>query len=118
MKYIAYNAENVEKYKDDTNMLIHARVGEDVFGFMLVDNDKLIGYIAWQNEMIVAFEVVKEYRHNGYGSKLLLKAINTGDVKRLTVSTSNNEAISLYKTFGFIESGFDPFSNRLIMTLL
>lgn len=119
MKYIEYNAENVNKYKSDGNMLIHARTGDDVFGTMLIDdNNKLIGYIAWQNKMIIAFEVVKEYRRQGYGSKLLLKAINSGKVKRLTVSSSNEDAISLYKTFGFIETGFDYSSNRLIMTLL
>lgn len=67
--------------------------------------------------MIIAFEVVENYRKQGYGSKLLLKAINTGKAKRLTVSSSNEDAISLYKTFGFIETGFDYSSNRLIMTL-
>lgn len=118
MKYIEYNAENVNKYKSDDSMLIHARTGDDVFGTMLIDdNNKLIGYIAWQNKMIIAFEVVKEYRRQGYGSKLLLKAINSGKVKRLTVSSSNEDAISLYKIFGFIETGFDYSSNRLIMTL-
>lgn len=118
MKYIDYNSENVEKYKAENNMLIHARTGNGISGFMLIDNNNnLIGYIAWQNKMIIAFEVVKEYRRQGYGSKLLLKAINSGKVKRLTVSSSNEDAISLYKTFGFIETGFDYSSNRLIMTL-
>ena len=118
MKYIDYNSENVEKYKAENNMLIHARTGNGISGFMLIDNsNNLIGYIAWQNKMIIAFEVVENYRKQGYGSKLLLKAINTGKVKRLTVSSSNEDAISLYKTFGFIETGFDYSSNRLIMTL-
>jgi ribosomal protein S18 acetylase RimI-like enzyme len=119
MKYIEYNAENVNKYKSDGNMLIHARTGDDVFGTMLIDdNNKLIGYIAWQNKMIIAFEVVENYRKQGYGSKLLLKAINTGNIKRLTVSSSNKDAINLYKDFGFLETGFDYIGNRLIMTLL
>lgn len=92
--------------------------GNGISGFMLINNsNNLIGYIAWQNKMIIAFEVVENYRKQGYGSKLLLKAINTGKVKRLTVSSSNEDAISLYKTFGFIETGFDYSSNRLIMTL-
>ena len=30
--YEVYNAENVNKYKSDDNMLIHARTGDDVFG--------------------------------------------------------------------------------------
>lgn len=119
MKYIEYNAENVNKYKSDDNMLIHARTGDDVFGTMLIDdNNNLIGYIAWQNKMIIAFEVVENYRKQGYGSKLLLKAINTGNIKRLTVSSSNKDAINLYKDFGFLETGFDYIGNRLIMTLL
>ena len=66
------------------------------------------------NVKIACYEI---YRRQGYGSKLLLKAINSGKVKRLTVSSSNEDAISLYKTFGFIETGFDYSSNRLIMTL-
>lgn len=119
MKYIEYNAENIGKYKSDNNMLMHARVSNDIFGIMLIDNsNNLIGYIAWQNEMIIAFEVVKKYRRQGYGSKLLLKAINSKKVKRLSVSSSNRDAISLYKTFGFIETGFNYLSNRLIMTIL
>ena len=63
---IAYS-ENVEKYKAENNMLIHAR---------------------------------------------------TGNIKRLTVSSSNKDAINLYKDFGFLETGFDYIGNRLIMTLL
>lgn len=47
MNYIDYNAENVNKYKASTNILIHARTGHDIQGFMLIDNNKLIGYIAW-----------------------------------------------------------------------
>lgn len=118
MNYIGYNAENVNKYKASTNMLIHARTGHDIQGFMLIDNNKLIGYIAWQNSTIIAFEVIKEYRKHGYGTKLLLKAINTGLVKKLSVSPNNYEAISLYKTFGFIETGYNALSKRLIMTLI
>lgn len=119
MKYIEYNAKNVEMYKADNNMLIHARTDTNVSGYMLIDSkNNLIGYIAWQNKMIIAFEVVKIYRKQGYGSKLLQKAINSGNIKRLTVSSSNRDAISLYKTFGFIETGFDYSSNRLIMTLI
>lgn len=118
MKYIEYNLENIQKYKAEDNMLIHARVNNDIQGVMLIDNNNLIGYIAWQNKTIIAFEVIKEYRNNGYGSKLLLKAINTGKVNRLTVSSSNEKAINLYKDFGFFINGFDYKSNRLIMTLL
>lgn len=119
MKYIDYNSENVKKYKAENNMLIHARTGNGISGFMLIDNsNNLIGYIAWQNKMIIAFEIVENYRKQGYGSKLLLKAINTGNIKRLTVSSSNKDAINLYKDFGFLETGFDYIGNRLIMTLL
>lgn len=47
MKYIDYNSENVEKYKAENNMLIHARTGNGIYGFMLIDNsNNLIGYIA------------------------------------------------------------------------
>lgn len=118
MKYIEYNAENISKYKSDNNMLMHARVGNDIFGVILIDNsNNLIGYIAWQNKTIIAFEVIKKYRRQGYGSKLLLKAINS-KAKQLTVSSSNRDAISLYKTFGFIETGFNYLSNRLVMTII
>lgn len=46
MNYIEYNTENVNKYMTNTNMLIHARTGPNIQGFMLIDNNKLIGYIA------------------------------------------------------------------------
>lgn len=118
MNYIEYNTENVNKYIANTNMLMHARTGPNIQGFMLIDNNKLIGYIAWQNKMIIAFEVIKEYRKHGYGTKLLLKAINTGLVKKLSVSSSNYEAISLYKAFGFIETGYNALNKRLLMTLI
>lgn len=46
-------------------------------------------------------EVFKKYRGKGYGSQIIKYCIDHYPVKELTVETSNEVAIHLYKKFGF-----------------
>ena len=43
-KWIEYNKENVEKYKSKGNLLQNAKTGVDIFGWIVVKGDKLVGY--------------------------------------------------------------------------
>lgn len=101
-KEIPYNSENVNKYKSDDNLLRHARVGKGVDGIMLIDKntEDLIGYYAWENDYIVALEVLSDYKENGFGDILLEKAIMSG-CNKLSVSKKNTVAINLYKKHKF-----------------
>lgn len=101
-KEIPYNKENIEKYKSKDNLLKHARSDKNTEGIMLLDKNTndLIGYIAWEDNYIIALEVLSDYRGSGYGDILLEKAIKSG-CSKLSVSKKNTVAINLYKKYGF-----------------
>lgn len=101
-KEILYNKENIEKYKSKDNLLKHARFDKNTKGIMLVDKNTndLIGYIAWEDNYIIALEVLSDYRGSGFGNILLEKAIKSG-CSKLSVSKKNIVAINLYKKYGF-----------------
>ncbi len=101
-KEIPYNKENIEKYKSSDNLLKHARSDKNTDGIMLVDKNTndLIGYIAWEDNYIIALEVLSDYRGSGFGDILLEKAIKNG-CSMLSVSKKNTVAINLYKKYGF-----------------
>ena len=65
------------------------------------------------NAFLHSFEVNETYRGKGYGTQILKYMIDTFNVKTLYVTKDNN-AIKLYKRFGFVTVG--NFSeNMLIM---
>lgn len=99
---VPYNQENITKYKSPNNMLRHARYVKDkTTGIILVDEkDTLLGYIAWEDDFIVALEVIREYRRNGIATDLLEKAVSEGATK-LSVRKTNTVAFDLYKRLGF-----------------
>lgn len=101
-KEIPYNKENIEKYKSKNNLLKHARSDKNTEGIMLVDKNTndLIGYIAWEDNYIIALEVLSDYRGSGFGDILLEKAIKSG-CSKLSVSKKNTVAYNLYKKYGF-----------------
>lgn len=104
IKTLPWTKENVDKYKNPSNLLKHARTGEGIEGIILVSSGRnsLIGYIAWEGDYIVAFEVAQGERGKGYGEKLLSIALENG-CKRLSVRKDNTAAINLYHKFGFKE---------------
>lgn len=83
-------------------MLSHARyIPVKTDGIFLIDNkDNLVGYIGWENNIIIALEVSKNYRKQGIGTYLLEKAVENG-ITKLTVSKKNTNAIDLYKSLGW-----------------
>lgn len=101
LKEIPYNQENINKYKSKDNLLRHARYIKGLTnGIFIVEEDKLVGYIAWEGDTIIALEVISNYRNNGIATKLLSKAINNG-ANKLTVNKHNISAINLYKNLGW-----------------
>ena len=111
---IPYNQTNIDKYKSSDNLLRHARVNKKTGGIMLVERNRLVGYCGWEGNCIIALEVCKDYRGNGYGDKLIERAINSG-CTRLTVNRNNIIAINLYKKHGFRPSTI--IGNRIDMEL-
>ena len=72
LKEIPYNQENIDKYKSKDNLLRHARYIKGLTnGIFIVEEDKLVGYIAWEKDTIIALEVISNYRNNGIATKLI-----------------------------------------------
>lgn len=95
--------ELIDKYKSSENMLRHARyIPGRSNGWFMIDNktSEPIGYIIWEDDFIVAFEIFKDYRRKGYGKELLDLAVESG-AKRLSVNKKNTRAIELYKKAGW-----------------
>lgn len=83
------------------------------FYFVLEINEKVAGYIGlWINgeqSEIINFYVLKKYQNKGYGSAMLsfaLDLIVSSGVPSISleVRESNQKAIKLYESFGFIHS--------------
>lgn len=95
--------ELIDKYKSTENMLRHARfIPGRSNGWFVIDNktSEPIGYIIWEDDFIVAFEIFKDYRRKGYGKELLDLAVESG-AGRLSVNKKNTGAIELYKKAGW-----------------
>ena len=79
---------------------------------LIIGVNELIG--SWEDNSLAfmhSFYIKKGYRNRGYGSLLLeksLEILKKHGIKKveLTVDPQNITAISLYKKFGFINSGF------------
>lgn len=100
---------------------IISRKYDDGIGVEVIftDCNKIIGkactveYDGKPNIFLHSFEVKKQYRRKGYGSQILNYMIKNFGVKILYVD-KDNEAIKLYKRFGFEVTGvFDK--HKLIM---
>lgn len=99
-KELPWTKENIEKYKSQENMLKHARnTPGKTAGKLLINpaKDELVGYIACEEDTIIALEVSPWYRGKGIATDL----INSSGANKLTVSKKNINAINLYKKLGF-----------------
>lgn len=97
-KIIPYNQKNIDKFKSPNNMLKHARyIPGKTEGIMIVSGNNLVGYIAWEGNMIIALETVNGFRNKGVGSYLL----SVCPANELTVSKSNKSAIEFYENSGW-----------------
>ena len=99
-KELPWTKENIEKYKSQENMLKHARnTPGKTAGKLLINpaKDELVGYIACEEDTIIALEVSPGYRGKGIATDL----INSSGANKLTVSKKNINAINLYKKLGF-----------------
>ena len=100
IKIVPIYKELIEKYKSSNNLLMH--VDPNDVGYMIIDKiqNNLIGYVAWDNNIITALEVIKEYQGKGY-SKILLKIAEENNCNELTVDKNNKKAISIYEHLGW-----------------
>lgn len=117
-----WNREGIESNFNNT----------DAYFFVaLDDSDKVIGYIGTymvRDECFVTnVAVLPNYRKQGVGSALVSRAVENAEANgaafiTLEVRLSNEDAINIYKKFGFESEGVrpkfyrDPEEDALIMT--
>ena len=97
-KKIDLNDTNVKKYKSKNKDLCHIRIGKDYKGYIYIDkNDNVIGFINMRisDKYIQAIEIDKQYRGQGFGTKLLNDLLNMG-AERLSVNKKNVIAKQMY----------------------
>lgn len=64
----------------------------------------IIGYIFCDNNTIISFAISEKYRGKGIGKHLIQNCLNTfQNPVTLHVRITNEPALKLYKSFGFIE---------------
>lgn len=93
-----------------------------------VENNKILGYITYLDIYdrfeISNFYVLRKFRNNNIGSKMLQFVIDEGLNKRinnitLEVNSKNTNAIALYHKYGFkevaIRSGYYSGTNGILM---
>jgi ribosomal protein S18 acetylase RimI-like enzyme len=98
---LPFNEENINKFKSRDNMLKHARyIPEKTDGIMLAKGNTLVGYIAWEDDFIIALETSKNFRNQGIASRLLSKA-NENGANKLSVNKKNKDAIKVYLKLGW-----------------
>lgn len=98
---LPFNEENINKFKSRDNMLKHARyIPEKTDGIMLAKGNILVGYIAWEDDFIIALETSKNFRNQGIASWLLSKA-NENGANKLSVNKKNKDAIQVYLKLGW-----------------
>ena len=100
IEIVPISKELIEKYKSSENLLRH--VDPSDVGYMIIDKvqNNLIGYVAWDKNIITALEVIKEFQEKGY-SKILLEIAEENNCNELTVNKNNKKAISIYEHLGW-----------------
>lgn len=93
-----HNVENQKKY-----LLNEIKQGKDVF--MLLE-DYPVGIVSIKDNLIENLYVLPKEQDKGYGTKLLLFAINKcKDETVLWILDNNMKAYNLYSKHGFIKTG-------------
>lgn len=91
-----------------------AAVPERFRTYLALHEGKVVGYLdvtcCFAENEIYDLQVLPEYRHMGYGGKLLAKAENGQKGMMLLVDVDNEPAIRLYQRAGFVKK---PYANSL-----
>ena len=125
--------------EEEKKFIADCKRSENSIFIVAEENGEIIGSLTCigrerikiRHNTVLGMSVKKEYRNQGIGSRLIEYAINwakeTGAVKRieLHVFETNNQAIHIYKKYGFIIEGKkqkaikanDEYVNELIMAL-
>ena len=108
-KMIPVSKETVSNYKKKYKGLSHVRIGENVTGYIYIDEkDDVACFIIVETKSnkqkwIQALEVSKQYRGYKLSEQLLKVATNFFGANYLSVSKKNEIAIHLYEKNGFKE---------------
>ncbi len=95
--------------KDCNNEIILACYNDNIIGFFQITYIPYLTYKGKWRALVEGVRVDKLYRNKGVGKELLLKSIDLAQKKechliQLTTDKARPEAISFYKSLGFIAS--------------
>jgi len=97
----------IDAYKSNCPSLTHVRYNQNTTGEIFIDKNDVVGYYQTEKKdnciWLQAFEICKKYRGSSLGSQLFSRAIRAGKITNLSVDISNEVAINLYRSYGFIE---------------
>ena len=101
----------IDAYKSNCPSLKHVRYNPNTFGEIIIDKNEVVGYYQTEKKdnciWLQAFEICEKYRGSSLGSQLFSRAIRAGKITNLSVDISNEVAINLYRSYGFIEYARD-----------
>jgi len=95
-----FDKKFIIEYKKKYPRLKHIR--DYANGYVILDNDNLVGIVAEDNGWIQGLEVFDPYKNKGFSYKLLDIAINDLKCYRLNVRKTNTIALHTYKKYGFV----------------
>ena len=85
--------------------------------FVAICLNQIIGYIFCADSNIMSFAIIEQYRNKGIGKQLMHCCLNTFDIAvTLHVRISNENAIKLYRSAGFVE--IDYTDRRVLSKLI
>ena len=128
-EFIDFKNPKAKTYLEEGEKSYWNKFGEwhikNSIGEIVIDkeNDKLAGYIFVDNKasgqegFITPLMVIKRYRKNGLGNRLLEDAISKYHAIDLVVKKSNDIAINMYKKHGFVTIGKGNEKDTIYMKL-
>lgn len=69
------------------------------------ENDEFVGFLGFDKESIQMLFISPRFFHQGFGKKLLTKALNDFKLFKVEVNLDNENALKFYQKFGFEKVG-------------
>ena len=97
----------ISGYRSICKSLQKLRYNLNSGGEIIVDKNKIVGYYQTEKKdsciWLQAFEICEGYSGYSLENQLLSRAIRFGKITNLIADIKNEEAINLYRSYGFIE---------------
>lgn len=69
------------------------------------ENDEFVGFLGFDKESIQMLFISPKFFHQGFGKKLLTRALNDFKLFKVEVNLDNENALKFYQKFGFKKVG-------------